>query len=69
MFIWGFGPIFKAVIATLKARIKQAEEAFANKQHQLREEFDAEVKVLEASKAAKEAAHIEEQVKNIFRGI
>ncbi len=69
MFIWGFGPIFKAIIALLKQRIKAAEALHAAKVKAIKEETDAKIEMLQTAAREEEEAHVQEQVKALFREV
>lgn len=69
MFLWGIGPVFKAVIKVLKAKIREAEKAFEAHKQALHTAHLAEVARLELERDQAIAEHLEAEVSKIFNGI
>lgn len=69
MILFGFGPVWRAVIKILKAKIKQAEMAYATHKKELEDAHALEVRLMEVRLQMAKDAHLEEQVNLIFKGV
>lgn len=69
MFLFGFGPVFKAVMRILKARIKASEMAFEAKRKAAYDAHEVQVAVLEQQRDATIDAHLETEVNRIFDAV